>query len=104
MIHPNSIESYRAGNKSGELNERAALVLGVIRQLGECTDREIKDKLGFKEMNAVRPRITELKKAGYIEECDKKKDELTGKTVRVLRVKLYAQGTTGQMHFNLNLR
>lgn len=87
-MHTNSIEAYREGNVSGELGKRAALILGKIRELGVVTDREVRDVLGFADMNAVRPRITELIRSGHLEEVESITDPVTGRKVRRVRVKV----------------
>lgn len=82
-VHPNSAQAYHEQRK--ELSERAAAVLAVYRRtVGSLTDRAVKDALGFADMNAVRPRITELIDAGLLQECGRVKDEVTGKSVRVV--------------------
>lgn len=49
---------------------------------GEMTAREVRDKLyKHADMNAVRPRITELCQAGLLVECAKKYDKVTGRYV-----------------------
>ena len=84
-MHENSLKAYKT--ERIKLGRRASEVLGTILELGHCTDRMVKDKLKYSEMNAVRPRITELIKKGLVEEAGSKKDELTGKSVRIIRIK-----------------
>ena len=50
-----------------------------------ATDREIMQALGYKDMNAVRPRITELIKRGFLEECGSMRDPGTKRIVRLIR-------------------
>ena len=87
-MHENSLAAYSEGNRSGGLSDRAARILGVVRHRGLCTDRQIKDALGFDDMNAVRPRITELIKANYLEEFDSISDPVTGRKARRVRLKV----------------
>ena len=54
-------------------------------QTSSATDREIMQGCGYKDMNAVRPRITELIKRGFLEECGDIKDPLTKRKVRLIR-------------------
>ena len=82
-VHPNSAQALR--ESAHELSQRAKDVLAVYRRATHpITDRDVKDVLGFADMNAVRPRITELIEAGLLRECGRVKDALTGKGVRVV--------------------
>lgn len=84
-VHPNSAQAYH--DAAPELSERAAAVLAVYRRATHpITDRDVKDVLGFADMNAVRPRITELIESGALRECGRVKDSVTGKMVRVVTV------------------
>ena len=49
--------------------------------VGEMTAREVANALGYLDMNAVRPRITELCKEGYLVEVGIKIDPVTGRRV-----------------------
>lgn len=51
----------------------------------ELTARQIAYGMGYSDLNAVKPRITELKKAGKVEAVGKTKDDLTGRNVAVYR-------------------
>jgi len=51
------------------------------------TDREVAEALLFDDMNAVRPRITELVQAGSLVEVGSKQDTETGRTVRLVEPK-----------------
>lgn len=84
-VHPNSAQAYH--DAAPELSKRAADVLAVYRRATHpITDREVKDVLGFADMNAVRPRITELIESGLLRECGRIKDDATRKMVRVVEV------------------
>ena len=83
-MHDNSLNAY--GAERIKLRRRASEVLGVILQLGHCTDRQIKEKLNYSEMNAVRPRITELIKKGLVEEAGRMRDKKTGRRVRIVKI------------------
>ncbi len=77
--HANSIAAFRDLDTS----ERAAAILAVYRGSARgLTDRQVMEALCFTEMNAVRPRITELIDHGLLCEVGKIRDHLTGKTVR----------------------
>ena len=68
------------------LSERQALVYKLLITMHlegktPATDMEITRKSGFKDPNKIRPRRNELVGLGYIAEKDKRKCEVTGKTV-----------------------
>ena len=52
---------------------------------GSMTAREIGRKLGYTDLNAVKPRITELVKAGRLVEAGKKYDIVTDRNVTAWR-------------------
>lgn len=54
------------------------------------TAREIAMIMGFQDLNYVKPRITELKKKGYIEEVGTKYDPFTDRKVCVYKKKATA--------------
>lgn len=84
--HPNSFESWRAGLDDGTFSKRALAVVKAVFAIGPCTDRQIKEHLGMSDMNAVRPRVTELVKLGLLVECGSVTDASTRKTVRQVRL------------------
>lgn len=53
--------------------------------VGEMTAREVANTLGFLDMNAVRPRITELYEEGLLEEAGIKLDPVTRRRVTCWR-------------------
>ncbi|WP_270739797.1 hypothetical protein [Massilioclostridium coli] len=63
---------------------RQAKILEVLGNK-EMTSREIATLLGYTDMNAVRPRITELVAMGKIATCGAVTDPVTGRTVAVYR-------------------
>lgn len=83
MIHPNSAECYATLNLSAREESVPSAFVGELW----LTDRQVMNKLGLTDMNAVRPRLSELIKAGILIECGKTKDETTGKTVRLCTVR-----------------
>lgn len=84
-MHEHSLAAYRS--EEAKLHTRDKAVLEWIRQHGPHTDREVMRGLGFTEPGAVRPRITELISKGCLMEVCSRKDEVTGKTVRVVDVR-----------------
>lgn len=83
-IHVNSLRSFSESQDC--LGRRARECYGVLAQsLRPMTDREVMRALGYQDMNAVRPRLTELLDDLWLEEVGTTEDELTGKQVRLLR-------------------
>lgn len=81
MSHDNSLAAYMDIIDDGTKDTRAKMVLSYIRHHPNSTAREIMLGLGFTEPNTVRPRLTELKKAGFILESGNKKCDYSGKKV-----------------------
>lgn len=79
-MHENSI----AANKTLDKRTRADEVKGVIA--GAMTDREIRDALGYREMNQVRPTITGLIDIGELIEAGRMTCDTTGRPVRLTRL------------------
>lgn len=78
-IHANSMESWH----ELEPGERHRVILECYRSSPvPLTDREVAHRLGFRDLNAVRPRITELIELGHVCECADVKDKTTNRTVR----------------------
>lgn len=87
MVRDTSIKAYREIKDSGLLGKRETEVYKGIFDHGPCTDRELAEKLGKDDPNYVRPKRRELVKQGLIEEHDKKKCDVSKKTVYVWRIK-----------------
>jgi predicted transcriptional regulator len=85
MMHDNSIMAY-SEIKPELTGRRRNVYLALKGYSRKCTDREIKEIMGMGDMNAVRPRITELIKLGYIEEVGSIKCPVTNKTVRQVMI------------------
>lgn len=85
-VHANSIESFHS--QEAKLSRRAQAVLDWISEHGPRTDREIAYGMGYGEnLNAVRPRITELiEKNKLMEVCDVR-CSVTNKTVRKVDIR-----------------
>ena len=77
-------QTRRESHKLVDKQTRYLEILGAWA--GEMTAREIGYKLGYSDLNAVKPRITELVALGKLEECGKKWDTLTRRNVTVWRV------------------
>lgn len=93
-MHENSLAAFR--EEGSRLTSRALAVLGWVEQFGPATDREVMRGMGFSDPNAVRPRLTELVQAGKLMEVCTRKDEKTGKTVRVVDIRRARQSSLFQ--------
>jgi hypothetical protein len=83
-MHGNSLAAFSAS--IDVLSRREKECYGVLAaSLRPLTDREVMAKLGFTDPNAVRPRLTGLVDDFWAEEAGSTRDEVTGKTVRLLR-------------------
>ena len=82
-------ETRRESNVKTDRETRYQKILAILKPGVEMTAREIKDALGFDDMDAVRPRLTELCQKGILETVpDKKKYEpSTNRWVAVYRRK-----------------
>jgi len=83
-VRENSIDTYIA--LKDHLSGRQAEVYEYIEKNGRSTERQIKDGLGYNDMNAVRPRVTELIESGLLIEGMKIRDETTGRPVRTILI------------------
>ena len=73
-------ETRREGHEAIDKAKRQAMILGCLH------GRQIAYELGFSDLNAVKPRLTELRKAGRVKAVGKQKDPLTGVSVAVYEV------------------
>lgn len=104
LLHKNSLEAFDALDKE----KRREMITRIYVVHGTLTDREVADKLGFKDPNAVRPRITEMVLPSQfkrrqnpdfdysigrypLKECGKTQDYLTGRTVRLVCLRLHTE-------------
>ncbi len=71
------LESYILTDKP----KRRAEILSALTH--PMTARQLAYKLGYRDLNAVKPRLTELVGANKVKVVGKVKDELTGRTVAV---------------------
>jgi hypothetical protein len=81
-MHENSIKCFK--EEAARLSTRALQVYGWLLKHGPATDRQVKDGMGFGDMNCVRPRITSLVDAGWAKEICKVIDTETTKRVRLV--------------------
>ena len=78
-MHENSHAAWREHNPS----KREQAIIDYIRIRRPMTDRQIKEGMGFEEMNQVRPAITAMHDAGRMFEYGSTTCPKTGRTVRV---------------------
>lgn len=69
-----------------EPSKRQKLILSVLDR--PMSARQIADKLGFGDLNAVKPRLTELVRLGRIEVIEKAYDETTKRCVAVYSLRI----------------
>lgn len=79
-------ETRRESNRKMDKESRQKQILEIFRQYGELTARECLRKLHRRDMNYVRPRITELLKQGKLVSCGKKYDQATDRNVTVFKI------------------
>lgn len=84
QMHANSLAAWRELDPS-------TMQARVLAEYDEPrTDREVATRLGFADLNHVRPRVTELVKAGVLEQVGKRKEN--GRAVRLVRRKENGHG------------
>jgi len=81
-MHENSLFAYAEEKRL--LGARARAILDDVTRNGAATDRKIMARMGFADMNSVRPRVTELIEDGYLREGGSTTCAVTGKTVRIV--------------------
>jgi len=85
-IHDNSILS----NRETERYRRRQVIIEIYRKANKpLTDREVRDLGGFREMNEVRPRITEMVNEGILLEFSQIFDKASRRTVRTVHLAPY---------------
>jgi len=84
-IHFNSLVAYMEEREN--LSKRCTQILEHLQCCSAKTDRQVMSEMFFPDMNCVRPRITELLKAGFLEEVGKAKCFITSKSVRLVKFK-----------------
>jgi len=77
LTHETRLESFILTDKP----KRRAEILSALTK--PMTARQLAYKLGYRDLNAVKPRLTELVGANKVKVVGKVKDELTGRTVAV---------------------
>lgn len=90
MIHQHSIAAYHS--EQPRITRRLERVIAWLELHPKQTDREIMEGLCFRDMNAVRPRVTEGINARRLVEVGEKRCPVTGKTVRIVDLSLDERG------------
>ena len=75
-------ETRRESNRKTDKTTRQNMILAALGN-EEMTAREIAYKLHYTDLNAVKPRLTELMQLGVVEAIGKKYDPLTERNVAV---------------------
>ena len=65
-VHDNSISAFH--QEEAKLSRREQAIYDWIVEHGPHTDRQVMEGMGFRDMNNVRPRISELIVAGKLME------------------------------------
>jgi hypothetical protein len=77
---------HRNSRHRPDFGDRMRQIIDWLQEHGPATDRQLCYGLGFRDMNAVRPRVTELLDSFRLREVGETKDELTGRTVRLIAI------------------
>jgi hypothetical protein len=80
-MHPNSILAYKETKEERERRKQDILRVYEL-STRPIIDREVCERLGFFDMNKVRPRITEMIQERKLRQVGKRKDHVTRKSVR----------------------
>lgn len=79
-VRENSLAAYRS--EQPKLSKRETAIMAWVTEHGPHTDREVMTGMGFRDMNNVRPRITELLERRLLMEVGDVTCPVTHKTVR----------------------
>lgn len=79
-------ETRRESHLKVDKAKRQGMILDAYRRCGAMTAREVGYKLGFQDLNAVKPRITELCEMGKLKATGKKYDPITDRNVTVYEI------------------
>lgn len=67
------------------INPRSKQILITLGRR-TLTARQIAKEMGFSDLNAIKPRLTEMQSQGIVHAVGTEKDLLTGRTVAVWRI------------------
>ena len=77
------------------LTPRAMLIIGELRS-GPMTAAELAEKLGFSDLNAVKPRLHELKSMGIVRVVGKRPNRRSGVNNAVYELEARGQAAQGE--------
>ena len=107
-VHAHSCEAFAAFRAEGAAGRRQRRILELASKRATWTDREMAEALGFDDLNAVRPRVTEMLADGLLVECGACQCPRSGRKVRLWRLASSADAcpapvltTSGQYEFAL---
>lgn len=83
-IADNSLEAYFS--ILNDMPKRRAIIFRSIAYYGPSTDRMIMKRLGYSELNSVRPRITEMINDNVLIQIGSQVDAWTNRTVRIVDI------------------
>ena len=86
MINQLSIQIYHDLRREGELGERQRAVLDLVRRYPGRTAQELTDLARLKDPNAVRPRLVELAREGWVEAAGSRQCSVTGRMAMTWRL------------------
>ena len=98
MIHDHSMQAEPAPEKKFKMYHAIYAAYDAYQR--PLTDRDILTLMFGKDerdMNKVRPRITEMIAQNFLKECGKATDFLTHKTVRLVRIKRSEENTQAEL-------
>lgn len=85
-MHENSIAAFDENDRELIFSNREREIIAAFEDIGAETDRSILAYLRYTDMNAVRPRITELINKGVLREVGSVICPVTKKRVRVCKI------------------
>jgi predicted HTH transcriptional regulator len=79
-------ETRSESNNKIDKATRQEIVLNAFREYGNMTARECGEKLGYSDLNNVKPRISEMCEQGKLSAINKVYDTATGRKVAVFGI------------------
>lgn len=76
---------------------RWAMIYNYLREKGPSTNEEIRDGLGLRDMNDVRPRVNELMEKGLVREAGKRVGRTGRRSTVWEAIEKAANGGKGEM-------
>ena len=80
-VRDTSRKAYQEINDDGTVGTQARRIYKIVKENGEPMSlREIEARSGY-DINAVSGRVNDIKKLGWLIECEKRKCTITGRTI-----------------------